>query len=463
MDAGTERDTVESGTRPRGAAAKALAEAAWFPAVLFLGVIFFFAPALHAPAPHHVRVVVAGGAEADRVDAKLRAQTAGGFDVTPVADRERARQAVLDRDALAGYAVDGGHPVLYVAKADGASLEQMLITSFGKVAGAADTLTVRDVVPTTAEDPMGSAVLYFGIAWNIPAYILATTLLRAVTLNRRRKLLALAVVAAVFSIVGYAVGAGLGYLNPEPSVMAVAFLLTTAVATTASGLAPFTGRFLPAIGMTLFIVMSIPTSGGAVPAPLLPEFYQNVHAVMPLANAIDALRGILYFGGAGVLKPVLVLCGWIAGGVALLALDHGRHRRAALEDALAEPPADDPALETPVPAALPVHRHHFGEPVPALAGLVRDVDQEPVRGAVVVVLDSRGRQLVSTVTDEQGRYAVTGLPEGHLGIVASAPGRHPLALRKSLRAGETVDADFTLRGREESAVDAESGRFTVSR
>jgi hypothetical protein len=99
--------------------------------------------------------------------------------------------------------------------------------------------------------------------------------------------------------------------------------------------------------------------------------------------------------------------------------------------------------------------------VPALAGMVRDVDHGPVRGAVVVVLDSRGRQLVTTVTDEQGRYAVGGLPEGHLGIVASAPGRHPLALRKLLRAGETVDADFTLRGREETVVDTESGRLTV--
>ncbi|MFB7758319.1 carboxypeptidase-like regulatory domain-containing protein, partial [Streptomyces sp. NPDC056121] len=75
----------------------------------------------------------------------------------------------------------------------------------------------------------------------------------------------------------------------------------------------------------------------------------------------------------------------------------------------------------------------------------------------------RGRQLVSTVTNEQGRYAVAGLPEGHLGIVASAPGRHPLALRKLLRAGETVDADFTLRGREEGAVDSGSGRLRVSR
>ncbi|MFC3572609.1 hypothetical protein ACFOZ0_04790 [Streptomyces yaanensis] len=80
--------------------------------------------------------------------------------------------------------------------------------------------------------------------------------------------------------------------------MAVAFLLTTAVATAASGLAPFVRRFFLAVAMGLFIVMSVPTSGGAVPAPMLPTFFQDVHRVMPLANGLDALRGILYFDGA---------------------------------------------------------------------------------------------------------------------------------------------------------------------
>ncbi|MFF2327151.1 MULTISPECIES: carboxypeptidase regulatory-like domain-containing protein [unclassified Streptomyces] len=449
---GTERDTVESGTRRRGATAKTLAEAAWFPAVLFLGILFFFAPALHAPEPHHVRVAVAGTADADRVGGELGRQHPGGFDVSTVRGERQARQAVLDRDAYAGYATDGHRSVLYVAKANGASLEQVLVTAFAKVSGGEPGLVVKDVAPTTSKDLLGSTAVYFAIAWNIPAYILATTLLRAVGFDRRRKLMATAVVAAVFSVVGYGVGAGLGYLHAQPAVMAVAFLLTTAVAATTSGLAPFARQYLPAVGMTLFIVMSIPTSGGAVPSPLMPRFYQHVHAVMPLANAVDALRGFLYFDGAGTLKPILVLCAWIALGAGLLAVDYWRHRRASDGSTVAEPPVDDPAVETPVPTALPVHPHHFGEPVPVLVGAVREREQGPVPGAAVIVLDGQGRRLVTTITDDRGRYAISGLPEGHLGVVASAPGLHPLAHRTLLRAGETADADFVLRRRE--------GRYT---
>ncbi|WP_328885684.1 carboxypeptidase regulatory-like domain-containing protein [Streptomyces sp. NBC_00316] len=201
--------------------------------------------------------------------------------------------------------------------------------------------------------------------------------------------------------------------------MAIAFLLTTAVATFASGLAPFAKQFFPAVGMGLFIVLSIPTSGGVAPAAMLPTFFQYVHAVMPLANAVDALRGVLYFDGAGVLKPVLVLCAWIAAGAGLLGLDAWRHRRtAARRDAaneqedVGEPPIDDPSLEVPTPTALPVHAHHFGEPVPALVGTVSDAEQRPIGHAMVTVMDPRGRRLVSTATNTNGEYAVTGLPEG---------------------------------------------------
>ncbi|MGY0489732.1 carboxypeptidase regulatory-like domain-containing protein [Streptomyces sp. WG-D5] len=430
--------------RPLRAAAIALAEAAWFPAVLFLGVLCFFAPALHAPKPHHVEVAVAGSA--DRVADELDERYPDGFDVVAVDSARAARQAVLDRDAWAGYAT-GARPALYVAKGNGASLEQALTSAFGALTTSPPT--VHDVAPTTGKDALGSTVLYFGIAWNIPAYILATTLLRAVALDRRRKVLAIALVAAVFSAVGYGVGAGLGYFDAHPGVLGVAFLLTTAVATVASGLAPFTRQFLPAVGMTLFIVMSIPTSGGAVPAPLLPEFYQHVNAVMPLANAVDALRGVLYFAGAGALKPLLVLCGWIAAGLALLGLDWLRHRDTTEPGA---PPLDDPAAETPVPTALPTQAHHFGELEPALTGTVTGEGPEPLRGAAVVVLDGRGRQLLSTFTDDQGRYAVAGLPEDHLSLVASAPGRHPEAQRILVRPGAPAVADFSLRAREDAVL-----------
>ncbi|GAA2504670.1 hypothetical protein GCM10023100_13570 [Actinocorallia cavernae] len=80
-------------------------------------------------------------------------------------------------------------------------------------------------------------------------------------------------------------------------------------------------------------------------------------------NAVEALRSALYFGGAGMLRPVLVLCAWIGAGIALLGLDTRRHRRAALAEAereiqdppteIQDPPTDDPSLETPTPHGAP--------------------------------------------------------------------------------------------------------------
>ncbi|MFD6279604.1 carboxypeptidase regulatory-like domain-containing protein [Streptomyces sp. NPDC060209] len=443
---------AEQTQRPRGVpTARTVAEALWFPAALFLGFLFCFAPALHAPQPHHVKVAVA----APGVEDDLLRHHPGGFDVTVVADDRAARQAVLDRDVAAAYTSHGREAVLYVAQANGASFGQTLRDVFGDVAGRGGRrLTVRDLAHTVSKDLLGSTLLYFGIAWSVPAYILATTLLRAVTFSRRRKLLTIAGTAALFSVVGWVAGAALGYLPADPAAMGVAFLLTTAVSTFASGIAPFTRQFFPAVGMGLFIVLSIPTSGGVVAAGMLPEPFQHVHAVMPLANAVDALRGVLYFDGAGVLKPVLVLCAWIAGGVALMGLDAWLRNRGASgeyadegQEEPSEPPVEDPALETPVPTALPVHRHHFGEPVPMIEGTVHDSASRPVRGAAVIIMDTAGRQLVRTRTDARGEYAATGLPEGYLTVVAASPNGSPQARQKLMRLGEVVRADFALHSK----------------
>ncbi|MGW7424039.1 carboxypeptidase regulatory-like domain-containing protein [Streptomyces sp. NPDC054813] len=432
--------------------ARVLAETLWFPVTLFLGFLFCFAPALHAPQPHHADVVVAGHAPEAKVEAALHRRFPGAFDVTSVTDDRTARQAVLDRSAVAGY-VAGGRPVLYVAKANGMSLLQALSKDFaGLTAAKSRPLTVKDVAPTAARDLTGTTLVYFGTAWNIPGYLLATTLLRAVTFNRRRKLLTIFGVATVFAVVGDLVGVDLGYLPNDPAALGTAFLLTTAVATFCTGMAPFTKQFFPGVGMGLFIVLSTPTSGVA-PVPMLPAFFQHVHAVMPLGNAVDALRGVLYFHGAGVLKPVLVLCAWIAAGVGLMGFDAWRHRGTAARhsgrgrrDKDAEPPVDDPSVETLIPTAMPAH-HHFGEPLPTLMGTVGDSARQPLPHAAVTVMDGRGRQLVRTATNDQGTYAVAGLPEGHLTIVASSHSREPQVQRRLLEPGSVLRADFTLGDR----------------
>ncbi|MFD7445333.1 carboxypeptidase regulatory-like domain-containing protein [Streptomyces sp. NPDC059909] len=391
-------------------------------------------------------------------DIALQGQRPGGFDVTAAADAGEARRAVLDRDAVAGYVADRRHSVLYVAQANGMSLEQALTKGFTALAARNhQKLTVTEVAPTVSKDQNGTILVYFGVAWSIPGYILATTLLRAVTFNRRRKLLTIVGVAAFFSIVGFYAGVWLDYLPNDPSALAIAFLLTTAVAAFASGVAPFTKQFFPLVGMGLYIVLSIPSSGVS-PVPLLPTFFQYLHAVMPLGNAVDALKGILYFDGAGVLRPVLVLSAWITAGMALLGLDAWRHHRKAArrgaedeQEDIEEPPVEDSSVETPTPTALPVHRHHFGEPLPMLEGTVRDGEQQPVRHAAVTVMDTSGRQLVRTRTNAHGEYAVTGLPEGYISVVVSCPGRNPVVHQKLLQSGVAVRADLTMRDQPKGA------------
>lgn len=105
--------TTERIRRRRATAlGKSVTEASWFPVALFLGFLFCFAPALHAPQPHGAKVAVADPAVASRTGAALQRQQPGGFDVTAVADSRVARQAVLDRDSVAGYAETDGGPVL---------------------------------------------------------------------------------------------------------------------------------------------------------------------------------------------------------------------------------------------------------------------------------------------------------------------------------------------------------------
>ncbi|MET8636681.1 carboxypeptidase regulatory-like domain-containing protein [Streptomyces sp. NPDC004074] len=443
--------------------ARTVAETLMFPTLLFLGLLFCLAPALHAPQPHHAKIAVAGRAAERTVDAALQRQHPGGFDVTAVADAQEARRAVLDRDTVAGYVAGHRQSVLYVARANGMSLEQALTKGFTELAAHNhQKLTVTEVAPTVAKDQNGTTLVYFGVAWSIPGYILATTLLRAVTFNRRRKLMTIVAVAALFSVVGFYTGVGLGYLPDNPWVLAIAFLLTTAVATFASGVAPFTKQFFPLVGMGLYIVLSVPSSGVS-PVPLLPTFFQYLHAVMPLGTAVDAMKGILYFDDAGVLKPVLVLCAWITAGAALLGLDAWRHHREAVRrggederEDIEEPPVEDPSVNAPTPTALPVHRHHFGEPLPMLEGAVHNGEQQPVHHAAVTVMDTSGRQLVRTTTNAQGEYAVTGLPEGYISVVASFPGRNPMVHQKLLQSGVAVRADFTMQDR--SSAEAVSSR-----
>ncbi|MFJ8019465.1 carboxypeptidase regulatory-like domain-containing protein [Streptomyces sp. NPDC096311] len=432
-----------------------LAENLWFPALFFFGFLLCYVLPFHAPAPHDVKVAVVGQHAAAQVEAALDKAAPGAFDIVPATSASDARDQVLGRDAVAAYAPGKTTVTLYTAKADGALLESVVNQTFtGLAEQGGQKITVTELVPTAKGDVTGTGLFYVAMVWNIVPYIAVMMLMRAVTLSRRAKVLTLAGVGAFISVVGYVVALSMDVIPNEPLAMLYGFMLSQAVAWVAYGLVPFAKQYLPGVALSIFVLLSIPSSGGAVPAQMVPGFFRALHPIMPLGNAIDAFHGIFYFDNVGLLRPTLVLCAWLVAGAALIGAGALlQHRKAAQAAADQEPGeaveeiVEDPSIEMPVPRAVPQGVKHLSGTEPVLHGTVTEEGGEPLAGATIMITTSLGRELTRTTTDANGDYGVAGLPEDFILLLLSAPRHAPAVTRILPQEGKVLRQDFELARR----------------
>lgn len=429
--------------QPKGALVRTLASTLWFPLFFICGFMLCYLLPFHAPTPHHMPVAVVGEAPAHLLEAKFQKALPGGVDVTAVPDAGAAREAVLQRQAVAGFDPSDGN--LFYAKANGSALMSILQQMFAPVAAATGhPLAMVDLAPLAPGDLMGTGLFYCLLAMNIPPYVTVMMLVRA-ELSTRQKLLCLVGVGAFAAVVCYFFALWLGVIHNEPVLMLIGFLLTQAVGWTSFGLVPFVKQFIPGVAMGTFVLLSMPSSSGAIPKELVPPFFQSLHRFLPLGQTVDSMRGILYFHGVGAPQAIGGLVCWCALGVVLVAFNEWRvHRRSASDPEVVttggtyEHEDDsgvvlDPSFEPPKPT------HHR-----TLAGEVRGADGAPVSGAIVTVTDAAGMQLARVLTDGGGGYEVHDLPTQYVTVVVSASGMRPAVDRVSVRPGRISGYDFVL-------------------
>ncbi|SDO95225.1 Carboxypeptidase regulatory-like domain-containing protein [Actinopolyspora xinjiangensis] len=441
--------------------ARKLVSTLWFPMFFVVGFMVFYLIPFHAPAPHNVPVAVVGDRAAASIQISFDDSVPDGYDISSVPDEGAARQAVRDRDVVAAYDPSDGE--MFYASANGRMAVQMLRQSFAPVAAqSGQQLTLTDLASTAPGDVMGTGLFYCLMAMNIPPYILVMMLLRA-ELTTRQKLGAMVGFGAVSSLVCYFTALSLDVIYNDPLLLLIGFLLTQGIVWTVYGLVPIVKQFIPGVAIGIFVLLSMPSSGGAVPLHFVHPLFQFLHYVMPLGSAVDAMRGILYFDGTGALRSTLVLCAWFVFGAALVTFNHFRAKRLAAahaperdtagqrnEGAEREVQAEyeheddsgvtvDPALEAPEP----VHRR-------TLAGAVTDGSGAALPGASVTVTDGRGVQIARMLTSPEGEYRVHDLPDEPVTVVASAVGVEPAVDRLRARAGRVERCDFLLDDETES-------------
>ncbi|MET7403212.1 hypothetical protein ABZS66_58005 [Dactylosporangium sp. NPDC005572] len=323
------------------------------PLFFILSFSLSYTSALHAPTPNGFALTIAGPAAvsqqlADAIDQR----TGGAFSITQRASLTDAVTAVTDRDSVGAISVDG-NTVTAVIASGGSKLTAGTVESLaGQVAQQlGGTVTVKDVAPLAGKDPTGSSLFFLIIIATVAGFLTVTALTQIVPVPRLGSLIVANVVTAVAApLVGFAVmsiflGAFGATFADIAAVLAVMMLYTLAAGLIATLFTRILGQ-VSVLGVILVLVaLNFPSSGGPVPAAMLPGFWHELHGWWIGSSAFEAIRSIIYFNGAQTGTWVGHLSVWAVAVAAVLAVfEIGKRARNRRHPETAEPTAERAAV-----------------------------------------------------------------------------------------------------------------------
>lgn len=289
-------------------------------AIVAVQALFVFClsyPPLHA-SPHGVPIGVAGPATAlHQITAPLAAQGTA-FEVHVYGSAAAARTGIENRAVYGAIVVTVGGPRLLVASAANPTVAGLLRSTASRLGGDR-TIAVTDVVPAASRDPEGVGAL----TTLLPLVLLSVALgvVLAFVERRPRRLPVWCVAAsAVSGLAVSGVAAGLGTFPGSYWANAgVLGLLVLGLCGTSAGLSAV-ALLRPLAGLVALtmLFLGIPSAGATVPPALLPQPWRAFGPYLPPGAAVDALRGLTFFGGAAVGGPLAVLTCWALIGLILV-------------------------------------------------------------------------------------------------------------------------------------------------
>ncbi|TQL69043.1 hypothetical protein FB381_2944 [Nocardioides albertanoniae] len=285
--------------------------------------------------PRSLPLVVAGPeAAVTQIETQLAASAGeDAFEVTAVADRSAAVEAIEEREAYGAILAGPQGQEVLVASAASANVAQQLTqmaTAMGAETGTEPK--VSDVVPSADDDPRGIVFGASALPLVIGGIMAGAITSLVLTRTRDRVVAALLIAAggglAMTGVVQGWLGALEGSYLANAGVVALGIL---AVALPIIGLRHIIGVAGVGVIALLTLLVGNPLSGITSAPEMVP--FGWLGQLLPPGAAGSALRGFSFFDGAGTAMPLIVLGCWAGAGLLLTLLPHREKGRAASEEA----------------------------------------------------------------------------------------------------------------------------------
>jgi hypothetical protein len=266
------------------------------------------------------------------VAAKLNRLPGDPLDVRQASSRPDALSQIDDREVYGAY--EAATNRLFVASAANRATAIALERTFDRIAAAQRRAAVRvtDVKPLPPKDPNGTALFYAVIAWVFGGYIAATLI--GLIGNPRSHSTGRAA-ARIGALAGFGIVAGIlsvvmlrasfdVFSGHVLALSAIAALTIFASAVATAGIQAAAGPAGTGLIILVFVILGNAASGGPFARPLLPGLWRTIGGLLPPGASVDLARSALFFGGARIAGPILVLVGWAALGTLLTLALGGR-------------------------------------------------------------------------------------------------------------------------------------------
>jgi hypothetical protein len=306
--------------------------------VLLVALLGLIGTAIRDPHPHDLAVGLVGPSQAtQQISSAFATNAPGVFQLTPYASEAAARAGIDSRDIDGALLIGQSGPHMIVAGAAGDAVTGVITAAFTNVfKSQGASLDVEVVHPLFPGDAHG-LVLFFVVVAVIISALVAQALLfvagEAGFGSRLAVTLAFAVLAGPTAM-GTADWIAGDYGTGLWSAIGLLMLAAAAVGVVVAGMVRVAGRAGFGLAALVVVLLDLVSSGGPAGSEFLPDFYRWLAPWMPAGPLYSGLRGALYFDGAGVAGPILVLSSWLVAGLVLMLLGElvGARRRTAAVD-----------------------------------------------------------------------------------------------------------------------------------
>ncbi|SNV16938.1 YhgE/Pip C-terminal domain [Dermatophilus congolensis] len=297
------------------------------PVLMTLVMALCYLGGFHRPEPHHLPVAIIGPVNtAGPVAAGLQQATGEMLEVRTLPSTQAATDALQRLEISGAYLPSADKPTLFVASAasePAANAANRVFTQMAAKQGK--PLTINDVAPLPAEDPIGQNAFFYLIILSIGSYATAISIAAAGATRRFRERLAL-VIGAGITIPTLMLGVssvlfGL-FPNDGGTVWAISVAYCLTVIGISVGLHTLVGRYSTLVFNALFVALNFTSSGGTMPPAMQPAFFDWLHSFWIGSGFIDVIQHVTYFPEANVSRGAWILIGWGLSAVGSLAIAH---------------------------------------------------------------------------------------------------------------------------------------------